>query len=58
MEDFFYAGGVRGLMGELKDLLHLDCLTVNGKTIGENLIGKLCQLPLVDKNIPIIADED
>ena len=39
MEDFFYAGGVRGLMGELKDLLHLDCLTVNGKTIGENLKG-------------------
>jgi dihydroxy-acid dehydratase len=39
MEDFFYAGGVRGLMAELKDLLHLDCLTVNGKTLGENLEG-------------------
>ena len=39
MEDFFYAGGVRGLMAELKDLLHLDCLTVNGKTLRENLEG-------------------
>ena len=39
MEDFFYAGGVRGLMAELKDILHLDCLTVNGKTVGENLKG-------------------
>ena len=39
MEDFFYAGGVRGLMAELKDILHLDCLTVNGKTLGENLKG-------------------
>ncbi|MBT6305161.1 L-arabinonate dehydratase [Alphaproteobacteria bacterium] len=39
MEDFFYAGGVRGLLAELKDILHLDCLTVNGKTLGENLKG-------------------
>ncbi len=37
MEDFYYAGGLRALMAEIRDLLHLDCLTVNGKTIGENL---------------------
>jgi dihydroxy-acid dehydratase len=37
MEDFFYAGGLRALMGEIRDLLHLDCATVNGKTLGENL---------------------
>jgi dihydroxy-acid dehydratase len=37
MEDFFYAGGLRSLMGEIRDLLHLDCATVNGKTLGENL---------------------
>jgi dihydroxy-acid dehydratase len=37
MEDFFYAGGLRALMGEIRDLLHLDCVTVNGKTLGENL---------------------
>ncbi|HTB14264.1 MAG TPA: L-arabinonate dehydratase [Bryobacteraceae bacterium] len=39
MEDFYYAGGLRALMAEIPDLLHLDCLTVNGKTIGENLEG-------------------
>jgi len=39
MEDFYYAGGLRALLAELKDLLHLDCRTVNGKTLGENLEG-------------------
>lgn len=39
MEDFYYAGGLRGLMGEIRDLLRLDCMTANGKTIGENLEG-------------------
>ena len=34
MEDFFYAGGLRALMAEIRDLLHLDCITVNGKTLG------------------------
>src|SRR3977135_1455601 len=39
MEDFYYAGGLRALLAELKDLLDLDCRTVNGKTLGENLEG-------------------
>ena len=39
MEDFYYAGGLRALLAELKDLLHLKSLTVNGKTLGENLEG-------------------
>jgi dihydroxy-acid dehydratase len=39
MEDFFYAGGLRALMAEIKDLLHLDARTVNGRTIGDNLEG-------------------
>ena len=39
MEDFYYAGGLRALLAELKDLLNLDCRTVNGKTLGENLSG-------------------
>jgi dihydroxy-acid dehydratase len=39
MEDFYYAGGLRALLSELKDLLNLDCRTVNGKTLGENLAG-------------------
>jgi dihydroxy-acid dehydratase len=37
VEYFWYSGGVPALMLELRDLLHLDCLTVTGKTVGENL---------------------
>ena len=37
MEDFYYAGGLPALMSRLKDHLHLDVLTVNGKTLGENI---------------------
>src|SRR5499425_2691238 len=39
MEDFFYAGGLRALMRELADKLDLSCLTVTGKTMGENIAG-------------------
>jgi len=39
MEDFYYAGGLRALLSELRDLLNLNCRTVNGKTLGENLAG-------------------
>ncbi|PRX98036.1 L-arabinonate dehydratase [Allonocardiopsis opalescens] len=39
MEDFYDAGGLRGLMARLGDLLHLDRPTVNGRTLGENLAG-------------------
>ncbi len=39
MEDFYYAGGLPALMAQMRDLLHLDCVTVNGKTLGENLVG-------------------
>lgn len=34
---FYYAGGVPAIMEELKSLLHLDVMTVTGKTLGENL---------------------
>ena len=37
MEDLFYAGGVPAVMKEIDHLLHLDCLTVNGRTIGDNI---------------------
>jgi len=37
MEDFFYAGGLRALLAEVKDLLHLDAVTVEGRTLGEAL---------------------
>jgi len=39
MEDFYYAGGLRALLHELRDLLNLDCGTVNGRTLGQNLEG-------------------
>src|SRR5207244_3695006 len=37
VEYLWYAGGVPAVMLELRDQLHLDCLTVTGKTLGENL---------------------
>ncbi|WP_445502729.1 L-arabinonate dehydratase [Microvirga sp. G4-2] len=37
MEDFFYAGGLPALMIRIRDHLHLDVLTVNGRTLGENI---------------------
>src|ERR1700709_1332126 len=39
MEDFYYAGGIKGLMNQMKQHLHLDCLTVTGRTLGENIEG-------------------
>ncbi|MFE0024684.1 L-arabinonate dehydratase [Amycolatopsis sp. NPDC059021] len=37
MEDFYYAGGLPGLLSRLTDLLHTDRLTVSGRTLGETL---------------------
>lgn len=34
---FYYAGGVPRIMEEIKDKLHLEVMTVTGKTLGENL---------------------
>ncbi len=39
MEDFFAAGGMGALLRELAPLLHLDCMTVTGETLGERLAG-------------------
>ena len=41
IEDLNEAGGVYAVMNELskKDLLHLECMTVTGKTVGENIQG-------------------
>jgi dihydroxy-acid dehydratase len=41
MEDFFYAGGLRGALSRLRDLLHLECVTANGLTLGENIADAL-----------------
>jgi dihydroxyacid dehydratase/phosphogluconate dehydratase len=37
MEDFFYAGGLRAMLAELGDLIDGTQLTVNGKTLAENI---------------------
>lgn len=39
MEDFYYAGGLPGLMKRVESHLHLDQMTVSGKTLGENIAG-------------------
>ena len=39
MEDFYYAGGLRALLERIRDRLNTDALTVNGKTLGDNIAG-------------------
>jgi L-arabonate dehydrase len=42
MEDFYYAGGLPALIRELGDRIHRDALTVNGKTLWENVSEAPC----------------
>jgi dihydroxy-acid dehydratase len=42
MEDFYYAGGLPVVINELKKYLHLDSITVNGKSIGDNNVDPPC----------------
>ena len=39
MEDFYYAGGLQALLRVLAPHLDLSCLTITGKTLGENIAG-------------------
>ena len=39
MEDFYYAGGLRGMLERMRGHLHLGARTVNGRTLGENIAG-------------------
>jgi dihydroxy-acid dehydratase len=39
MEDFCYAGGLPAVMKEIRHLLHQDVITVNGRSMGENIAG-------------------
>jgi dihydroxy-acid dehydratase len=58
MEDFFYAGGLRALMAEMKDKLDLSCITVNGKTLGDNIAGAAVYHPDVIHSLsdPLYAE--
>jgi dihydroxy-acid dehydratase len=42
MEDFHFAGGLAALLKKVSHQLDLDCLTVNGKTLGENIARAAC----------------
>lgn len=42
MEDFYYAGGLPVVIKELKEHLHTNAITVNGKSIGENNADPAC----------------
>ncbi|HEV3302657.1 MAG TPA: IlvD/Edd family dehydratase [Planctomycetaceae bacterium] len=39
MEAFYAAGGLPALLAEIRDLLHLECVTVTGRSLGESLLG-------------------
>src|SRR5579862_3238328 len=45
MEDFFFAGGLRALMAQMKGMLDLDCMTVTGRTLGEGIADSKVHLP-------------
>ena len=42
MEDFYYAGGLPAVMREIAPRLDRDALTVNGRTLGENIADAPC----------------
>ncbi len=58
MEDFFYAGGILALLNNLAAMLERGCLTVNGRTLGENIEGAAVYLPDVIKglNAPVAKE--
>jgi dihydroxy-acid dehydratase len=58
MEDFYYAGGLPAVLRELLPLLHADALTVNGKTLGENVADAPCHNPDVIRplSLPLASE--
>jgi dihydroxy-acid dehydratase len=51
MEDFYYAGGLRALLKELRESLSLDCLTVSGQTLGRNIESARIAKPEVIRSV-------
>lgn len=58
MEDFFYAGGLPALMTRIRDHLHLDVVTVTGRTLAENIAHAQVHLEDVIRTVdnPIYAE--
>jgi dihydroxy-acid dehydratase len=52
MEDLYNAGGLRALLWRLNDLLNLDCRTVSGRTLGENIK----DAPVFDDDVILTRD--
>jgi len=48
MSDLFAAGGIGAVLRELQPMLHLDCMTVTGETLGERLAH---EAPWVDRDV-------
>ncbi|KAA9346238.1 IlvD/Edd family dehydratase [Larkinella humicola] len=42
VEDLFYAGGLPAIIKELRQFLHNDAMTINGRTLGENSLAAEC----------------
>ncbi|MHB1712131.1 MAG: dihydroxy-acid dehydratase, partial [Acidimicrobiales bacterium] len=57
MEEFAAAGGVPAVMAEIADLLHLDALTVTGRTLGEQITGAPCydRAVITSRGDPLLA---
>ena len=51
MEDFYFAGGLRALMANMKDQLDLDARNVSGQTLEESLEGAIVHLPDVIRTL-------
>src|SRR5262249_46850438 len=58
VEDLYEAGGIPALLKELAPLLHLDCLTVTGNTLGDNIAGATVARPEVIRPLgqPLAAE--
>ena len=53
MEDFYDAGGLKALLWQIRDSLNLDCLTITGKTLGENIEGS----EVIDEKVILPLDK-
>jgi dihydroxy-acid dehydratase len=57
MEDFFAGGAMAALLRELRPLLHLDCMTVTGQTLGERLACDAEAAAYIDRSIIAARDK-
>jgi len=58
MEDFYDAGGLKALLWQIRKLLNLDCLTITGKSLGENLGGdNLEGCEVIDERVILPLDK-